>query len=394
MKRSQYKVLTARLKEDRRFIQVLVGPRQVGKTTLVQQVIEDIDMPCSVYSADAVPGAVSSWIPDIWESERLKMISAKETERILVIDEIQKLDNWSEYIKKEWDRDTFEKRNLKVVLLGSSQLMIQKGLTESLAGRFEVIRMGQWSLKEMRDAFGFDVDTYIYFGGYPGAASLVSDEVRWRSYMRDALIESAISKDVLMTTPIYKPALLRQLFELACFYSGELISLNKLLGQLQDAGNVTTLSNYLHVLDQCNLLVGLQKYAVDNARKYNSVPKMQVYNNALKNSYGTLSFSNVHSDATMWGRQVESAVGAHIINQAESTKTKVYYWREKNDEVDFVLENFGKTVAIEVKSGRRKINKGLPLFRERYHPYRAFVVGIEGVSVEDFLNLDLNVLFE
>ena len=393
IKRIHYHTIIKRIIEPRRFIQVLLGPRQIGKSTLIDQVTEDLAIPFTTYQADAVPGATAEWISEIWETERLKMAKNKERERLLVIDEIQKLNNWSEYVKKEWDQDTREKRNLKVVLLGSSRLLIQKGLTESLSGRFELIRMGHWTFREMRRAFGFGVDEYIYFGGYPGTAPLIYDEIRWKNYMRDSIIEAAISKDVLMTTNIYKPALLRQLFELGCFYSGEMISLNKLLGQLQDAGNVTTLANYLHVLDESKLLVGLQKYASDNARKYNSVPKYQVYNNALRNAYSSVSFSEARNNREIWGRLVESAIGAYLVGEAESHGMKVHYWRDKSAEVDFVLEKDKLLVGIEVKSGKRTTNNGLQLFREQFKPHKTLVVGSGGIPVEEFLTIDLDLLF-
>lgn len=392
-KRELYQIVKQRIEEPRNFIQVLAGPRQVGKTTLMEQILREIQFPYTSEAADGVSSITSEWISDVWNSARSKMDFRGESEHLLVIDEIQKLSNWSETVKKEWDRDTREHRNLKVVILGSSRLMLMKGLTESLAGRFELIRMGHWDYKEMRDAFGWTLDQYIYFGGYPGTARLIEDENRWKRYVGDSLVESAISKDVLMTSTIYKPALLRQLFELGCSYSGELLSLNKMLGQLQDAGNVTTLAGYLHLLEQCNLLAGLHKYANDDARKYASIPKYQVYNNALHTLYAGTSFENERTTPKRWGRWVESAVGAYLINHAETVGYRMYYWREKSDEVDFVLVKNENTIAIEVKSGRRGNNNGLPLFREQFHPKRSFIVGTGGISVEEFLTTDLNRLF-
>lgn len=235
-KRHQFRILNSRISEPRRFIQVISGPRQTGKSTLVRQVLKETDIPFAFETADDVPDNNPAWISQVWESARLTMEFNGHKEFLLVIDEIQKLGNWSETVKKEWDRDTFNELNLKVILLGSSRLLLKKGLTESLAGRFELIRMGHWSYREMKEAFGWDLKQYVYFGGYPGSAGLISDESRWRSYIKDSIIEPSISKDVLMTTLIYKPALLRQLFELGCSYSGELLSLNKMLGQLQNAG--------------------------------------------------------------------------------------------------------------------------------------------------------------
>ena len=298
--RKQFYTLKERILEPRKFMQVLAGPRQVGKSTLVDQVLSQVDIPHTVEVADAVVPKDSDWIHRVWESARITMSLRGITEYLLVIDEVQKIENWSEVVKREWDADTRGRVNLKVVLLGSSRLLLRKGLTESLAGRYELIRMPHWSLREMQDAFGVSLDQYIYFGGYPGPAHLIQDERRWRKYIKDSLVAPAIEKDVLMTSNIYKPALMKQLFELGCGYSAEILSLTKLMGQLQDAGNVTTLAGYLEILNQCALLTGLQKYAKDDARKRGSVPKYQVYNNALLTAYKGRSFVADRTDTRGW----------------------------------------------------------------------------------------------
>ena len=397
--RKQYHTLRARIQEPRRFVQVLAGPRQVGKSTLIRQVLRDITIPHTIEVADAVDPKDSDWIRRVWEGARTTMRLRGEEERLLVIDEIQKIDNWSEMVKREWDEDTREAVNLKVVLLGSSRLLLKRGITESLAGRFELIRLGHWSYREMHDAFGVGVEEYIYFGGYPGAAHLIGDERRWRRYIKDSLVAPAIEKDVLMTSNIYKPALMKQLFELGCSYSAEMLSLTKLMGQLQDAGNVTTLASYLDILDQCALLTGLQKYAHDDARKRSSIPKYQVYNNALLTAYKGRSFITDRTDPMLWGRWVESAVGAHLLGIAEEADCQLYYWREsaqskanRDMEVDFIIVHNGDVIAIEVKSGRRGMNSGLPAFEKAFHPKRSFVVGTGGVSLEDFLSCDIETL--
>ncbi|MCC8115069.1 MAG: ATP-binding protein [Bacteroidales bacterium] len=392
-RRPQYDTMMARISEPRRQIQVLVGPRQVGKSTLMEQVVENLSIPFTLVSADDVINADTDWLSLQWESARAKMKVNAQNEHLLIIDEVQKVENWSEAVKGEWDRDKREKRNLKVVLLGSSRVLIRKGLTESLAGRYELIRMGHWTYPEMRDAFGVSLDQYVYFGGYPGAAHLIQEEPRWQAYIRDSLIEAALAKDVFQTATIYKPALLRQLFELGCIYSGEMLSLNKMLGQLNDAGNVTTLASYLELLEQCNLLGGLKKFYRDEARKYTSIPKYQVFNNALRNAYLRKSFDGQRLDPVEWGRQVESAVGAHLINQCDEAGCQLRYWREKDLEVNFVIERQGECVAIEVKSRRRGMNSGLPEFKKRYSPRQSFVVGTGGLSLEDFFDTKINDLF-
>lgn len=384
--RRQYTQVMERLKEPRRFLQVVAGPRQVGKSTLMGQVLDDISIPHQLENADRVPVDDTDWIRRVWESARANMMLGGASEYLLVIDEIQKIENWSEAVKREWDADTTSHLNLKVVLLGSSRLLLRKGLRESLAGRFELIRMGHWSLAEMQEAFGWTLDQYIYFGGYPGASKLISNENRWRRYVKDSLVGPAIEKDVVLTSNIYKPALMKQLFEIGCSYSSELLSLTKAMGQLQDVGNVTTLASYLNILGECTLLTGLQKYAEDDARRYSSVPKFQVYNNALLTAYKAKSYEGIRSDPQKWGRWVESAVGAHLLAQAEELDYKVYYWRNRDLEVDFILRSSEQLIAIEVKSGRRGMNSGLPEFTKRYHPTRTLVVGTNGIPLENFLS--------
>lgn len=393
-KRLAFTEIKNRINEPRGKIQVIVGPRQVGKSTLIGQVLEECGFPYESYSADDVVGVSSNWLAKIWQTQRMKMDMENNAKRLLVIDEIQKINNWSETVKAEWDLDTKEKRQLIVVLLGSSRMLIEKGLTESLAGRFELIRMTHWTYKEMKECFGWNLYQYVYFGGYPGSAEFIKNESRWRNYVKDSLVEPSISKDILMDVRVNKPQLMRQLFEIGSSYSGELLSLTKVAAQLQDAGNVTTLAGYLHLLEECGLLSGLQKYAEDNARKYNSIPKFQVHNNALRTVYSDYSFEDMTSSPKIFGRYIESAVGAYLMSQARMCDYKVYYWREKKDEVDFILVRNKKKIAIEVKSGRRTKNNGLPIFTERYKPYRAFVVGSGGISFEEFFSMDLNLLFK
>lgn len=399
--RKQFGTLKERILEPRKFMQVVAGPRQVGKSTLVGQVLEQISVTHVTEVADGVDPKDSDWIHRIWEAARATMMIRGIEEYLLVIDEVQKIENWSEMVKREWDADTRNRLNLKVVLLGSSRLLLKKGLTESLAGRYELIRMPHWSLQEMRDAFGVTLDEYIYFGGYPGPAHMIKDERRWRKYIKDSLVSPAIEKDVIMTSNIYKPALMKQLFELGCSYSAEILSLTKLMGQLQDAGNVTTLAGYLDILDECALLTALQKYANDEARKRGSIPKYQVYNNALLTAYKGRDFVSDRTDTKAWGRWVESAVGAHLLGMADELGYEVYYWREpsrnkdeKDKEVDFIIDNGGEVTAIEVKSGRRGMNAGLPDFVEAFKPKRSFVVGTGGVSLEDFLGCEIETILE
>ncbi len=392
-KRAEYHKIKSRLEENRKFIQVVMGARQIGKSTVVKQVLNDITIPFQFYSADNVPGSNTAWISNCWETTRHLKKNNGWKNMILVIDEIQKIANWSEVVKKEWDNDTFHDNNIKVLLLGSSRVLLEKGLSESLAGRFEEIRMTHWSYKEMKECFGFSVDQYLYYGGYPGAASLINDSDRFEQYILSAIIEATINKDILMDTPISKPALLKQTFELGAAYSGNLLSLNKMLGSLQDAGNTSTLAGYLNLLNESGLLCGLQKYSVDLSRRKASIPKFQVYNNALKLAYTPLTFEQAILDRKSWGHIFESGVGAYIISQAFVHRFDVYYWRERNDEVDFILHKKGILVAIEIKSNAEKHTEGLAKFKQMFKPNLSLIIGDGGINVEDFLLMDLQKLF-
>lgn len=392
-KRPQFAEVFDRMNEPRKFIQVLAGPRQVGKSTLIDQVLAECQIPHYLYNADGVDENDTDWIRRIWETTRTLMDSRQQTETVLVIDEIHKIKRWSEIVKREWDADTRSKRQMKLFILGSSRLMLRKGLTESLAGRFELIRLGHWTLQEMEDAFGWTLDNWIYYGGYPGSASLIKDMRRWRKYIKESLVAPAIEKDIILTSNIYKPALMKQLFELGCTYSAELLSLTKALGQLQDAGNVTTLSSYLEILNQCNLLAGLQKYANDEARRYQSIPKYQVYNNALLTAFKGTSYEKDRIDPQIWGRWIESAVGAYLLGGAEDGGYSVYYWRERSDEVDFIIVRQGEVMALEVKSGRRGMNSGIPKFNDLFHPKHSLVIGTDGIPFEEFFRMRIEDLF-
>ena len=392
-KRAEYHKIRARLEEDRRFIQVVMGARQIGKSTVVKQVLNDLTLPYQFFSADNVPATNTAWISNCWAATRSLKANNGWDCVILVIDEIQKIANWSEAVKKEWDSDTFEDNNIKVLLLGSSRVLLERGLSESLAGRFEEIRMSHWSYREMHECFGFTVDQYLFYGGYPGAVALIGDGDRFEQYIQSSIIDATINKDILMDTPISKPALLRQTFELGAAYSGNLLSLNKMLGSLQDAGNTSTLAGYVNLLDESGLLCGLQKYSVDMSRRRASIPKFQVYNNALKMVYNPLTFEQAIVDRKAWGHIFESGIGAYLVSQAFVHRFDVYYWRERNDEVDFILHKKGSLVAIEVKSNAEKRTEGLAKFNQMFSPKASFIVGDGGIKIEDFLTMDIEKLF-
>ena len=391
--RHHLQTLIKRMQEPRRFLQVIMGPRQVGKTTLVTQLAAQVKIDYYFVSADSVAASNATWLEQQWEAARIKLAQHEAKEFLLVIDEIQKIDNWSETVKLLWDTDTRNNLNLKVILLGSSRLLLQQGLTESLAGRFESTYMGHWAFEEMQQAFGWDVNQYVWFGGYPGSATLIDDEERWKTYVTESLIETSISKDILMLTRVDKPALMKRLFELGCLYSGQILSYTKVLGQLQDAGNTTTLSHYLELLDTAGLLAGIEKYAPDVIRQRSSSPKFQVHNTALISAQRNDLFKDTLAKPDEWGRMVESAIGAHLINHSLTEKFNLHYWRERNEEVDFVIERKGKVIGLEVKSGAAGSTSGMTAFKNKFNPDKVLLIGNAGLPWQDFLKLNPVSLF-
>lgn len=394
-RRPTFHTLLRRLQEPRRFIQVLAGPRQAGKTTIARQVAEAVSFPVHFAMADEPTLRDRSWLVQQWETARFAFKEGKKGKgALLILDEAQKITNWSETVKRLWDEDSAAGLPLKVVLLGSSPLLVKKGLTESLAGRFEVIPVTHWSYPEMKEAFGWNLEQYIFFGGYPGAAGLIDDQPRWARYIIDSLIETTLARDILLLTRVDKPALLRRLFQLSCDYSGQILSYQKMIGQLHEAGNTTTLAHYLNLLEGAGLVAGLPKYSGKQIRQRASSPKLQVMNTALMTAPSPYSLASAQQDREFWGRLVESAVGAHLINSIRGEKAGLYYWLERNQEVDFVLRLGKDLICLEVKSGRmRERPSGIFAFSKIQKPKRQLLVGREGIPLEDFLTSPIESWF-
>lgn len=404
--RPESETLLDRLCEPPRFLIVVAGPRQVGKTTLVHGVLATY--PAERYSFVAVDSPEASpladtavitaptrrqvaelrdsaWLAEVWK--RARTAARRHSDgHILVLDEIQKVPRWSDTVKGLWDADRAEGLALHVVLLGSSPLLMRQGMSESLTGRYETILLTHWSFREMADAFDFDLEDYLYFGGYPGSAPLIRDEPRWRNYVNTGLIEPSIEKDILMMTRVDKPALLRQLFHLGCRYSGQELSYTKMMGQLQDAGNTVTLAHYLELLGSAGLIRGLPKYAGQYHRRRASSPKLNVLNMALMSAGSGYNQAEARADRSYRGRMVESAVGAHLANTA-TPDCRLHYWRDGTNEVDFVLERGQRLVAIEVKSGSVP-NKlaGMDAFAKNFGDCRRLLIGDGGIPLAELLS--------
>lgn len=388
-KRSVFHAILKRIGEPRKFIQVLAGPRQTGKTTLARQLMEKVGASAHYASADEPTLKNTNWLEQQWEVARVN--AKKNAGTLLILDEIQKLPNWSETVKRLWDEDTFNGIPLKIILLGSSPLLIKFGLTESMSGRFEMVPVTHWSYPEMKEAFGWNFEQYVYFGGYPGAATLCNDPERWTRYVKDSLIETSISRDILLMNRVDKPALLRRMFEIGCSYSGQILSYQKMIGQLQDAGNTTTLAHYLDLLSSAGFVAGLHKYAGQKARKRASSPKLQVYNTALMTVMSNIGFDELLSNRELWGRWIESTVGAYLLNQVIGHDIGLYYWAKSNQELDFVLVKGNKITAIEVKSGTSRVTvPGIESFAREFKVSRKLLVGAQGIPITEFITTPVN----
>jgi len=388
--RSLVPLLVSELEKKQSVFQVLIGPRQVGKTTIARQVTDKLPFPFIYASADNPLPPGPEWIETQWRRAEV------ETDRsggavLLVLDEVQKVRGWSEVLKSRWDATIQAARDIRLLVLGSSALLIQAGLSESLAGRFFLHRCSHWTFQECVDAFGWDLPHWLYFGGYPGAAVFCNDESKWKRYVTDSLIETVLARDVLQLQKITKPTLLRHLFALAATFPAQILSYNKMLGQLQDVGNTTTIAHYLRMLETAFLVSGLELFSQGSVRKRGSSPKLLLWNNALVNALSNRSFDESIADASWWGRLVENAVGGYLLNMLSSADYTITYWRYKDREVDFVITRGAKLWAVEVKSGRGGKTPGMESFRARYQDARILVVGDQGIPLQEFFSTPAEV---
>lgn len=388
--RKQVKVIRERLQEPRRTIMGLVGPRQVGKTTLIRQAMQGLAAPLIYENADGILRSGEAWLEDMWMRARAAAANAGGT-AVLVIDEIQKIEAWSETVKKLWDADTWNSVDLKVIVLGSSTVLLNRGLRESLAGRFELLRVMPWSFREMSDAFGLNLETYALYGGYPGSMPYIDDVDRWSAYMMDSIVEPVILKDIVQLQRIEKPALMRQLLLLGAQMSSREVSFNKLIGMLDDAGNTTTIVNYLELLEEAGVLSGLSKYRTSPMKKRSS-PKLQVFANGMATACGARWRRGM--DPEDRGRCYESMVGAHLRCNVLGTAYALSWWRNGNNEVDYVLSRGEDTLAIEVTTSSTHSRRGLEAFKKDFPTSKTMLVGADGLPLEEFLARTPDELFE
>lgn len=353
--------LTSRLGGNDGLIQVILGPRQVGKTTTILKLIDEQYKDVSRYvSADTVFNPGAAWLRGEWQN-------AIEKNQILFIDEIQKIDNWSEAIKALYDETKRAKKKIKCVLLGSSSLAIQSGLTESLTGRFQLINAYHWNYKESHQAYGLNFEEYVRYGGYPGSYRFIHTD-DWNDYVLNSIINTVIEKDILLYHAVKKPALFKQAFEIIVSYPAQEISYAKLLGQLQDGGNTDLIKYYLELYQGAFLIKILEKYSEKVIKIKASSPKIIPLAPCIPYIQTRTAY-----DAEVKGRIFELMVGAQLVR----TNEQLYYWREGKFEVDYVLKSGSKVFAIEVKSGKKRSERGLEEFKKRFKKARGIIINLE-----------------
>lgn len=373
----------------------VIGPRQTGKTTITEQALRRTGLPHSLVAVDdpatheAPFGKLGEvppreWLVNVWERAR-QAARASPSGFVLALDEVQHIEGWSGLVKGMWDRDRSEGCPLRVVVLGSAPWNLMTGLDESLMGRFKRVCVRQWSLRDMVWAFNLTVEEYMFFGGYPAAAQMRGDMDVWRDYVLGSIVGPVINRDILSLAKVDKPALMQQLMELVPDYSGQILPYTKMLGQLQDAGNATTLARYLDLLANAGLATGLPGYSARSHLRRASPPKLNVLDPAVMTAHLGYSFDQAKSDRSLWGRIVESAVGAHLHNTLPPA-AKLHYWRRDGQEVDFVLTRGPHVVGIEVEeSGKQRATSGLEAFRARFPGARTQLVGTGGTPLNEFL---------
>ncbi|NBX93829.1 MAG: ATP-binding protein [Proteobacteria bacterium] len=358
--------LKKRLQDSRCYIQVLVGPRQVGKTTALKAALQGK----GVYETADSPTPLTAEILNQWWDRALQ-----NPEKILAVDEIQKIAGWSEVIKRRWDEAPY---SLKVVLTGSSALLLEKALGESLAGRFELIRATHWNFSEAHEAFGMTLQQFIEFGCYPGSLSLLPEIDRWGDYIRDSIVESVLGRDLLMLHPVSNPALLRQVFSLALGMPAHVLSLQKMVGQLQSKISLPTLQSYLSLLGQAFLVSGISKYSANLFREKKSSPKLIVHDNALLRAFVRPIESTLSGE--VMGYYFENAIGARFVEAGWDT----FYWKSGDKEVDYVVHGpQGEKYAIEVKStlcSSKDLN-GLKTFCQTHSEYQPCLISLVNQTV-------------
>lgn len=367
LKRQSEITLTRNLGQKMPLIQVVVGPRQVGKTSLVKSYLAGRGIYVSADSPTPLGAAeVTKW----WHQ------ALSTPDRILAIDEVQKISGWSEIVKKLWDE---KPHTLRLILTGSAALILEKGLKESLAGRFELIRCHHWSFSEAKELFGLSLRQFIEFGCYPGAMRFFDDRIRWAEYIRDSIVEPAIGRDILLLQPVGNPALLRQVFLAAISRPAQVVSLNKMQGQLLDSAALATIQHYLEMMSHGFLVSLLSKYSAEKIRLKKSSQKIIINDAGLMRAFWRPVESTITPD--LFGRYFENAIGACLLQRG----WELYYWQDRTWEVDFVaLAPDGKKYAIEVKSAAAKEDEflGLKRFCQKNPDFKPILISLVNQEIQ------------
>lgn len=366
--------LEARLREPAPgLIQLLAGPRQVGKTTLLMELRERLGQAALYAAADGPEAALPGFWERLWaEAARV----SRAGRAVLLLDEIQHLPDWASRLKGEWDRVRRQGLPVHVIATGSSALHLGRGSRESLAGRFERLTLSHWSARALAETFHIPLEeatqAVVATGSYPGTFRLRNDSPRWTAYLRDAIVEPAIGRDILALALVRKPALLRQVFAFCASSPAEIVSLQKIQGQLQDAGALETVAHYLHLLKEAFLVAPLEKHTTRPGRRRAAPPKLVTLNNALLAAADLRGVPDPSTEPARFGAWVENACLAFAWNRGQ----RVTYWREEPLEVDAVLEGSWGRWAIEITTGAVSLGelRGLAEFTRRHPRYRPLLL--------------------
>lgn len=381
-------------------IQILTGPRQVGKTTLLLDLARSTKIASRYLALDAPEASIPGWWDRQWE---LILQVAGEKKVLLLLDEVQFLPDWTRVVKSAVDQIYRMKIPVHIIATGSSALKVGAGAKETMAGRFERLAICHWAPSDIQKAFRLTpkeaVTRYLRFGGFPGGMNLISDLQRWRAYIRDSIMEPAIGRDLIHAEKIRKPSLFRQVFGICTKYPSEIVSLGKIGGALLEEGTLDTISQYLEILQEAYLVAPIRKFSRKEIRRRASPPKLIPLSNAFLAASGHENLPTHQSDPQAWGRWVETACIAFLINSGLT----VHYWREEPFEVDVVVENADGEWAIEIKSGAFSGGdlRGLFEFCKKFPSFTPIVIcenehqeparrsGVQSLSFEEFFSKGL-----
>lgn len=389
MQKEIYQSVVSALANNNSKILIVEGPRQAGKTTMVQRALNELGLKATYANADNEYTDNRLFIHNAWEKKRRSANS-----QLIVLDNIQHIRNWSTLLQAEYEADMAIGKQPRVVLIAASCAPFYRDMeTDFMQQNSTILRLSLWTWADMRDAFGWSLDQYIFFGGYPGLGEIVAKGRPWRNYVRSKLIEPALTNDILIDVRLYKPHVLLQILEEGISYQGEVRSLNGILENTDGAGNTIILSTYLEFLHNAHILYAIRKYSEMMDRRRASIPKMQVHGNAIAAYYKNWRFPKTLQQDKKRHEILLSAVGAHLLNRSFLEGYKITCFWDRYSSIDFIIsDSRGRDILINLC--RPKADNALAYFTRHYGSFRTILVGDGGqMSVEEILDCTIADLF-